>query len=265
MGAFSRSLNFLSNTSSSFANAAIDGEPWFVAKDVCDALGIATNHLREDGRGLDDDEVSSLPNWEGKGSAPLVVSEPGFYKLVMRSRKPEAKAFQRWVTHEVLPAIHRDGAYVATDGTEDDMLLMARALKAADRSIKRKDAMIAELRPKALVADAVFAPSKTLYTVTEAARYMADIVPGVKREDLFALLKSTGMMCQRGTAPTRAGIDTGRMVAVADDFVDSNGEVRAGEQRGKLTPKGVAFCIERLAAGEAAQTAPLRDDMRASA
>lgn len=107
--------------------AEIDGEPWFVAKDVCDALGIATNHLREDGRGLDDDEVSSLPNWEGKGSAPLVVSEPGFYKLVMRSRKPEAKAFQRWVTHEVLPAIHRDGAYVATDGTE---LRRVRAQKA---------------------------------------------------------------------------------------------------------------------------------------
>ena len=72
-------------------------------------------------------------------------------------------------------------------------------------------------------------------------------------------------MCRRGTAPTRAGIDTGRMVAVADDFVDSSGEVRAGEQRGKLTPKGVAFCIERLAAGEAAQTAPLRGVMRASA
>lgn len=51
------------------------GEPWFVAKDVCDALGIATNHLREEGRGLDEDEVLSLPNWEGKGSAPLIVSE----------------------------------------------------------------------------------------------------------------------------------------------------------------------------------------------
>ena len=90
------------------------GEPWFVAKDVCDALGIATNHLREDGRGLDEDEVLSLPNWEGKGSAPLIVSEPGFYKLVMRSRKPEAKAFQRWVTHEVLPSIRKRGVSLGT-------------------------------------------------------------------------------------------------------------------------------------------------------
>lgn len=232
--------------------AEIDGEPWFVAKDVCDALeiGNASQALSR----LDDDEKNTLILNDGIPGNPnkAVVNEPGLYSLIMSSRKHEAKAFKRWVTHEVLPAIHRDGAYVASDGTEDDMLLMARALKAADRSMKKKDAMIAELRPKALVADAVFAPSKTLYTVTEAARYMADIVPGVKREDLFDLLKSTGMMCRRGTAPTRAGIDTGRMVAVADDFVDSNGETRAGEQRGKLTPKGVAFCIERLAAGEVA-------------
>lgn len=68
--------------------SAVEGEPWFVAKDVCDALGIATNHLREEGRGLDEDEVLNLPNWEGKGKAPLVVSEPGLYKLIMRSRKP---------------------------------------------------------------------------------------------------------------------------------------------------------------------------------
>ncbi len=74
----------------------------------------------------------------------------------------------------------------------------------------------------------------------------------MRREDLLGLLKSTGMMCQRGTAPTRKGIDTGRMVAVADEFTDRDGERRAGEQRGKLTPKGVAFCIERLAAGEVA-------------
>ncbi len=232
--------------------AEIDGEPWFVAKDVCDALeiGNASQALSR----LDDDEKNTLILNDGIPGNPnkAVVNEPGLYSLIMSSRKHEAKAFKRWVTHEVLPAIHRDGAYVASDGTEDDMLLMARALKAADRSMKKKDAMIAELRPKALVADAVFAPSKTLYTVTEAARYMADIVPGVKREDLFDLLKSTGMMCRRGTAPTRAGIDTGRMVAVADEFTDRDGERRAGEQRGKLTPKGVAFCIERLAAGEVA-------------
>ena len=74
------------------------GEPWFVAKDACDILAVETNHLRRD---LDSDEITeatNLPNWEvGKngGRAPLIVSEPGLYKLIMRSRKQEAKEFQR--------------------------------------------------------------------------------------------------------------------------------------------------------------------------
>lgn len=85
-------------------------EPWFVAKDACDILGIDTNHLRE---ALDDDEITNLRNsevWNQPGRAPLIISEPGLYKLIMRSRKPEAKEFQRWVTHEVLPSIHKTGA-----------------------------------------------------------------------------------------------------------------------------------------------------------
>ncbi|MBS6940738.1 MAG: Bro-N domain-containing protein [Slackia piriformis] len=101
--------------------AEIDGEPWFVAKDVCDALeiGNASQALSR----LDDDEKNTLILNDGIPGNPnkAVVNEPGLYSLIMSSRKHEAKAFKRWVTHEVLPAIHRDGAYVASDGTEDDM------------------------------------------------------------------------------------------------------------------------------------------------
>lgn len=67
------------------------GEPWFVAKDACDILGNDTNHLRE---ALDDDEITNLRNsevWNQPGRAPLIISEPGLYKLIMRSRKPEAR------------------------------------------------------------------------------------------------------------------------------------------------------------------------------
>lgn len=81
------------------------GEPWFVAKNVCDILDIDVNHLREI---LDDDEIHDSEVW----NQPLIISEPGLYKLIMRSRTPEAKAFQRWVTHEMLPSIRRHGAYI---------------------------------------------------------------------------------------------------------------------------------------------------------
>ena len=91
----------------------VDGEPWFVAKDICDTLGIRTNTVRTI---LDEDEVTEAnvdtidigPEFGGR--APLIVSEPGMYALILRSRKPEAKAFRRWVTHEVLPSIRSHGA-----------------------------------------------------------------------------------------------------------------------------------------------------------
>ena len=75
------------------------GDPWFIAKDICDVLGTDTKDLRAI---LDADEIANLDTIEvhhTAGRAPLIVSEAGFYKLVLRSRKPVAKEFQRWVTH----------------------------------------------------------------------------------------------------------------------------------------------------------------------
>lgn len=86
-----------------------NGDPWFVAKDVCDILNINTNHLRD---ALDEDEITNLHNpeiWNQPGQAPLIINEPGLYTLIMRSRKPEAKEFKRWVTHEVLPSTREHG------------------------------------------------------------------------------------------------------------------------------------------------------------
>ena len=147
------------------------GEPWFVAKDVRDILELGTEHLRRD---LDEDEVTeatNLPNWQvgsNGGRVPLIISEPGLYKLVMRSRKPEAKEFQRWMTHEVLPQIRRTGGYIPTSEPDSDEDIMARAVLVAQKTIERKnqqlqakDAQIKVLEPKARFADAVAASDGT--------------------------------------------------------------------------------------------------------
>ena len=88
----------------------INQEPWFVAKDVCDALTIGNS--RDAIARLDDDEkgVSVVPTPSGEQSMNL-VNESGLYNLIFQSRKPEAKAFRKWVTSEVLPAIRRTGRY----------------------------------------------------------------------------------------------------------------------------------------------------------
>lgn len=88
------------------------GEPWFVAKDVCDVLQIKNS--RQATSYLDGDERDVITNDTPSGEQEMsIVSEAGLYSLILRSRKPEAKAFKRWVTHEVLPSIRKTGAYVA--------------------------------------------------------------------------------------------------------------------------------------------------------
>jgi anti-repressor protein len=98
-----------------------DGEPWFVAKDVCDVLEIGDT--RRAVERLDEDERSLTPLTDslGRMQQTYIVNEPGLYSLILGSRKPEAKAFKRWITHEVIPAIRKHGMY-ATDEVIDKIL-----------------------------------------------------------------------------------------------------------------------------------------------
>ena len=85
------------------------GAQWFVAKDVCGCLGLDTSNLS---KMLDEDELSTYPvQYTDQVRNLSVVSEPGLYSLILRSRKPEAKAFKRWVTHDILPSIRKTGQY----------------------------------------------------------------------------------------------------------------------------------------------------------
>lgn len=105
-----------------------DGEPWFVARDVCDILEIANgrdalNRIDEDEKGV------VLTDTPGGTQQVAAVNEPGLYSLVLGSRKQEAKQFKRWVTHEVLPAIRKTGMYVAPTSLEDLIIMQAQSVK----------------------------------------------------------------------------------------------------------------------------------------
>lgn len=146
------------------------GEPWFVAKDVCGILGYQnaskaiSDHVDNEDK-LNNETLSSLGQRGG-----WLINESGLYSLILTSKLPQAKAFKRWVTHEVLPAIRRDGGYmVAKDETPEET--MARALLIAQSTIERKNKLIEEMRPKALFADAVSASDGTCL-VGELAKMM---------------------------------------------------------------------------------------------
>lgn len=156
-----------------------DGDPWFVAADVCKALELdqVSNAVRK----LDDDEKMTLNSDKGhsgqRGGAQFytVVNEPGLYALVLGSRKPEAKAFKRWITHEVIPTIRKTGGYVnnsevfidnylpfADDTTKQLFRLTLdvvdkqnKEIAANRKEIAEKSAVIEEMNPKASYYDIV--------------------------------------------------------------------------------------------------------------
>lgn len=234
-----------------------DGEPLFVARDVTDALGLdrtATRRLDEDEKGV---HSTHTP---GGNQQVLLVTEPGFYKLVLQSRKPEAKAFQRWVTHEVLPALRRDGGYmVARDETPEQT--MARAVLLAQQTIDRQKRRIAgleaeneEMRPKALFADAVAASDGTCL-IGEFAKMLRQNGVDIGQNRLFAMLREDGYLGKVGqnrNVPTQRSMELGLFRIKETAITHSDGHVTINRTP-KLTGKGQRYFLERYGkTGEAA-------------
>lgn len=223
---------------------AIDNEPWFVAKDVCDALGLS--NVGQAIAGLDEDEKSSITINDGTPGNPnkAIITEAGLYSLVLKSRKPEAKAFKRWVTHEVIPSIRAHGMYATPQSIErmladpDTMIATLKALK-AER--KRSQALLednARLLPKATAFDVQIEASGTM-SITEAARYLHQLDKTVTRTRLFALLRADRLICQQGNAPTKKGIERGLFVQMLTVRPDG----KANDPYARMTRKGYDYCV----------------------
>lgn len=238
-----------------FANS--EGVPCFIAREVTDALALDRTAVRK----LDDDEKGvRLMHTLGGDQEVSTVTEPGFYKLVMRSRKPEAKAFQRWVTHEVLPALRRDGGYmVARDETPEQT--MARAVLLAQATIDRQKSRIAgleaeneEMRPKALFADAVAASDGTCL-IGEFAKMLRQNGVDIGQNRLFAMLREDGYLGKVGqnrNVPTQRSMELGLFRIKETAITHSDGHVTINRTP-KLTGKGQRYFLERYGkTGEAA-------------
>lgn len=142
----SNSLQLFENTDWKVRVVMRDGEPWFVAKDVCDCLGVSNS--RDAVARLDDDEKGvGKADTLGGYQDMMLISESGLYTLVMRSNKPDAKVFRKWVTGEVLPSIRKTGSY-SVNQPQPQIALPTNyleALKALVASEEAKLALQAEL------------------------------------------------------------------------------------------------------------------------
>lgn len=167
----------------------VSGEPWFVLKDVCDVLGLSTP-ARVVER-LDSDEVSQahLIDSMGRSQEMTIISESGLYNVILRSDKPEAKPFRKWVTAVVLPSIRKNGGYIAGQEELSPQELMAKALLVAQKTLTDRDARIKELtaqnqimQPKAEYFDELVARN-LLTNFRETAKEL-----GIKEKDFIGWL-----------------------------------------------------------------------------
>ena len=192
-----------------------DGQPWFVAKDVCECLELTD--VSKTISLLDDDEKGTNSiRTPGGEQQMLVVSEPGLYSLILRSRKPEAKAFKRWVTHEILPSIRKTGHYGAPE-TEDEIL--ARALVIAEGRLGMLSHAVSELQeqialdaPKVELAEAIMETEECV-SINQFAKILKQRGLDIGANRLYRDLRRDGyLMRRRGTnwnMPTQRMMDKG--------------------------------------------------------
>ena len=222
-----------------------DGQPWFVAADVCRALDLGNS--RQAMTRLDDDEKGVISNDTPGGKQLLnIVNEPGLYTLVLGSRKPEAKAFKRWITHDVIPSIRKHGAYMTAETIEevlndpDTIIRLATTLKEEKAKRKALETENAAMRPKALFADSV-AASKSSILVGEMAKLLRQNGVEMGQNRFFEWLRENGYLIRRqGTdrnMPTQKAMEQGLFEIKETTIAHADGHTTVTKTP-KVTGKG---------------------------
>lgn len=236
--------------SNQFGNVRIvmkDQEPWFVAKDICNCLEI--NNSRQALIRLDDDEKSSVILNDGTPGNPekSIVNEYGLYSLVLSSRKPEAKEFKRWITHDVIPQIRKTGQYVA-----DIPRTLPDALRAYANEVEEHNkakALIEEQKPKVLFADSV-AASHTSILVGDLAKLLhQNGVKDMGQKRLFNWLRENSYLIKRKgsdyNSPTQKAMEMG-LFQIKETVVSHADGHTSVNKTTKVTGKGQQYFINKF-------------------
>lgn len=232
-----------------------DGQPWWVAKDVCDVLDIRNS--REAMVRLDEDEKNTVVLTDGNRGNPnqAIVNEPGLYSLILGSRKPEAKQFKRWVVHEVLPSIRKHGMY-ATDQllNNPDLLIAAgQRLKEEQEARKRLELQIEADRPKVIYAEAL-ETSTTSILVRDLAKLLKQNGFDIGGTRMFAYLRENGYLIKQFGSdynmPTQKSMELGLFEIKTTPVFHNSGKVSVSKTP-KVTAKGQQYFIKKFLVGAA--------------
>lgn len=237
----------------------MDGEPWFVGKDIAEALGYANpqkairDHLDVEDRG-----VNKMDTPGGRQDI-VIINESGLYSLILHSKLAASKRFKHWVTSEVLPSIRKHGGYISGQETLSDDELLAKALLVAQNKIAERDALIQKQReqieadkPKTIFADSV-AASRTSILIGELSKILRQNGVEIGQNRLFNWMRENGYLIKGGASynmPTQRSIELGLFEIKESTIQNPDGSARITRTT-KCTGKGQIYFINKFLGGTA--------------
>ncbi|WP_163830739.1 phage antirepressor [Spartinivicinus ruber] len=219
-----------------------NGEPWFVAKDIAEILGYSKTTAMTRSLDADEKEVHNLHPL-GSGQELNIINESGLYSAILKSRRPEAKAFKKWVTNEVLPSIRKTGSYGLTQIDWSNPQQIAGILVQSMEKIQEQSLQIEVIKPQAEAYHRI-AESDGALCITNAAKDLQ-----VRPKDLFSWLSENKWIYRR-TGNTnwiayQDKIQRGLLEHKVTEVYRSDGTEKIVEQV-RVTPKGLTFLAKQL-------------------
>lgn len=228
-----------------------DGEPMFCLMDICKALEI--KNATDVAKRLEEDEVTRF-NLGGRVGETNFITESGLYAVILRSDKPNAKQFRKWVTSEVLPSIRKNGGYIAGQETLSDEELMAKALLVAQNKIIERDRLIEQQKqkieadkPKTIFADAV-STSHTSILVGDLAKLICQNGVQIGQKRLFEWLRQNNFLIKCGSSknmPTQRSLEMELFEIKESTIQNPDGSVRI-TRTPKVTGKGQIYFVNKF-------------------
>ena len=242
---------FKSNEFGEVRTVTINNEPWFVGRDVAEALGYSkarnaiSSHVSEE-----DKKDAPIQGTPGGTQKMTIINESGLYALIFGSKLESAKRFKHWVTSEVLPTIRKTGGYQmqAPQGKE----LLALAVLEAQKTIEEKNAQIERMRPKEIFADAV-ATSKQSILIGQLAKLICQNGHEIGQKRLFKWMRENGYLMKSGSdynMPIQRYVEQGLFEIKESLIANPDGSTRITRTT-KVTGKGQQYFINKFFGGAA--------------
>ena len=229
----------------------INGEPWFIGKEIADKLGYQ-NGSRDVNRHVDDEDKRVIPLFDGNQNRDsIIINESGLYSLVLSSKLPTAKQFKRWVTAEVIPSIRKHGAYMTPETIEkvllnpDTIINLASQLKSEREKRIALEDKVEEMKPAKIFAEAVATSSQSIL-IGELAKILKQNGVDMGQNRLFKWLREHGYLIKRKgvdyNMPTQRSMELGLFEIKETAITHADGHISISKTP-KVTGRGQQYFV----------------------